>query len=123
MSSNIARFAQDRGVADGSVDDDTGPTVVDAAAGNDVADQGRVDARVTVDDEDSAVARFTEGLLHEQVVLEALDGGDGAGKDFTSTELGELRVAATNVGSDLVGKVSGRYRLGHAHRIVGGVGA
>ena len=82
-----------------------------------------MDARVTVDDEDSAVARFTEGLLHEQVVLEALDGGDGAGKDFTSTELGELRVAATNVGSDLVGKVSGRYRLGHAHRIVGGVGA
>src|SRR5690606_34618294 len=99
--------AQDRRIAHRAVDHDARPAVVHAAPGDDVADQGGVHAGAAVDDEHPALARLAQGLLDQQVVLEAADGDDAAGEHGSAAELDELGVAAADVGTDLVGQIRG----------------
>ena len=90
------------------------PAVVDAKAGDDVADQCGVQRAVAVDDQHAAVAWLGQHRLEQCVVLKAPHGGDRSRELGPAAVLGELQVAASDVGADLVDEVSGGARLdGH----------
>ncbi|GAA5046901.1 hypothetical protein GCM10023318_12780 [Nocardia callitridis] len=73
-------------------------------------------AGATVDHQDLARTWFAEGLLDQQIVLEAADGRDAAGKCRAAAEWDELCVTTADIGADLVGEVCGGdsiLRFGH----------
>ena len=97
------------------------PAVVDAEAGDDVADESRVHRAVAVDHQHTAVTGFGQNRFQQGVVLEALHGGDGSGELRPAAELAQLQIAAAHVGADLVDEVSGGAGF-DAHRSMLAIG-
>src|SRR3954453_15501084 len=107
--------AQHRSVADCAVDDQPGPAVVDAQAGDEVADQCAVQRTVAVDHQHPAVAWLGQYGFQQRVVLEAAHRGDRSGELGSAPVLAELQIAAADVGADFVDQVSGGAGL-DSHR-------